>query len=274
MTVYADVLIVLNILVDYFMLKATTVLLKRSPSLWRILLASALGGLSSLYIFLPQSFFITELAVRIVLCAAICFVCFGFVNLKKFLQSTVVFFSVNMGYAGAMLALWYILKPSGMVINNSVVYFDISPVFLIVFSVAAYILINLCRRLLSKNAPTAQSCKIRLSALGATTEISAIADSGNSLKDVFGCGEIIIAEEKYTDILFGSDRACEECALRYRALPCRTVTGTALLDGYRCDLAEISFDGKIRRFTNPILAISKQPLGGDYGAIIDPDILE
>lgn len=274
MTVYADVLIVLNMIVDYFLLLLTSRILNLSPPLWRLISGAAAGGLSSLYIFLPQAGIIAEFAVRLIFCTVITLCAFGFGGIKRLLRNSAVFFAVSMGYAGAMMALWYILKPNGMVINNSVVYFDISPIFLIAFSVAGYLISALLRRLLSSNAASAQKCLIKITAAGNTAEISAISDTGNSLEDVFGCGDIIIAEEKYADMLFGTNRSREELSKRYRAIPCNTVTGTDILEGYRCDTAEVIHQGGTVKLKSPILALSKQNLGGDYGAIINPRILQ
>ena len=143
MTVYADVLFVLNLIIDYFLLRLTAGMLKRDISLWRMLLGATLGAITSLYIFLPQLNPITETVVRIIFCLIISFSAFGFRSKKSFFRATGLFIAVTFGYGGAMTAIWYIFKPDGMIINNSVVYFNISPLFLIVFSVIAYFIILL-----------------------------------------------------------------------------------------------------------------------------------
>ena len=54
MIVYADILIILNFLVDYFILLLTAKFLEIKYHIFRLLLAATLGGMSSLYIFLPS----------------------------------------------------------------------------------------------------------------------------------------------------------------------------------------------------------------------------
>ena len=131
MIVYADILIILNLAVDYFLLRAAAFLQHLNPPLWRMLLSSLAGGISSLYIFLPPRGVILDILFRTAVCAAVTFICFGFGKIKRFLCSLGVFLLVTFGYGGAMTALWYLLKPSGMTVINSVVYFNISPAVLI-----------------------------------------------------------------------------------------------------------------------------------------------
>ena len=56
MVVYADVLIVVNLIVDYFLLKCSNLILKEKPKLWRIILGSGVGAVFSLYIFFLSPF--------------------------------------------------------------------------------------------------------------------------------------------------------------------------------------------------------------------------
>ena len=145
MEVYADILIAVNFTVDYFLLAFTAKLLRVNCPLWRQLIAA-----SSLMIFLPPLGAVIEFLVRIALCAVIALVCFGFHGARAFIRASIYFFAVSFGFAGAMLAVWYIFKPYGMVINNSAVYFNISPMFLIVFSVVGYFAAAVLRKIFLK----------------------------------------------------------------------------------------------------------------------------
>ena len=98
MTVYADVLVVLNLIVDYFLLRLTAIILKRQASVWRILAGAFAGALTSLYIFLPQMRVFIETLLRIVSCLLICFLTFGFKGAKAFFRSVLCFFAVNYNY--------------------------------------------------------------------------------------------------------------------------------------------------------------------------------
>ena len=239
-----------------------------------MLLSSLVGGISSLYIFLPPQGAVLDILFRTAVCAAMTFICFGFGKIKRFLRSFGVFLLVTFGYGGAMTALWYLLKPSGMTVINSVVYFNISPAVLIFSSVAAYFLLRLLSLIFSGTSKLAERCEITVSAGSNSITMEGIVDTGNSVEDIFGGGEVIIADGEYVKTLFGeTDPALnKEIQSRYRVMPCGTVTGGGTLEAFRCDTALVS-DGKRNvRLNKPILAISKTPLKDDYSAIVNPRI--
>lgn len=274
MVVYADVLIVLNLIVDYFLLRASAKISGVTPGVWRMLGGAAVGAISSLYIFLPQSGIMLELLFRIAVCLVMTACTFGFRTLKSYFKNAFILFAVTCAYAGMMIALWYVFKPNGMIINNSVVYFDISPVVLVISAVIGYILFSVFSMIFSRNSKCAERCNITVFADGKSTDMSAIVDTGNSVEDVFGSSEVIVADKSNIERLFGdvSDREKESLKKRYRVLPCGTVTGGGMLEGYRCDSAVITEGKKSVTLKNPILAVSKVRLDDDYSAIVNPRI--
>lgn len=267
MVVYADILILVNFIVDYFLLLLTSKFLHKNTRLWRLLLGAAAGGVFSLYIFLPQSNFLCQCIVQILMSAVLCLITFGFGDVKSFFRNVAALFCVNFAYSGAMIAVWLIFKPYGMVINNSVVYFNISPLFLIAFSVLGYLVANVLRRVLEKTFPQNTKCDVTIFCGDKSLNLCAIADTGNSLNDVFGMSQIFITEAEIIDALVDYS----ERKTRYRAIPCSTVTGTEILDGYRIEKAEILYKKRKYILKNPVLAISRVPLC-DCKIILNPQI--
>ena len=90
-----------------------------------------------------------------------------------------------------------------------------------------------------------------------------------------GGGEVIIADKSVAQSLFGDVKnGGEEYPSRYRLLPCSTVSGGGMLEGYRCDSAVLSKGKEKIKLDRPILAISKTPLSKETPAIINPRVLE
>lgn len=264
--VYADILVAVNLICDYFLLKTTSFLAKEKVKVLRILLSAVIGGISSLWIFLPRQSIIANILFRLFVSSVMIFSAFGFKSLKRFLRLNVLHFLINFGFAGAMWAFYYIFKPNGMVVFNSVMYFDVSAVFLTVFSVLGYVAVTLISALIKKNASLAERYVLDIYIDEKKLSITAISDSGNSLKDVFGISEIIIVEKKVID------KFKSKCvSSRFRAVPCNTVSGETLLDGWRFDKAVIHIDKKTKEFINPILAVSKSKLSIECDAIINPE---
>ena len=269
MVVYADVLIILNFLVDYFLIRLTAIISHSTYKTYRILLACTFGGVSSLCIFIPSLNFVLDILLKLALAFITTFITFGFKSLKAFLRNTAIFFAISFSYAGAMLLLLQTATVKNMTVNNSFVYFNISPIMLIVFSVAAYFTAAILRHFLSKNQSEKDSCKISFSAGENRIDTTALIDSGNSLTDAFGMSDIIIADKKICDSLFSSLSSDEKKA-RYRAIPCNTVSGTEILDGFRADKAVISFENINTELYRPVIAVSKTPMSSEAKAIINP----
>lgn len=274
MIVYADVLVFLNLIVNYFLLLAVSKILKKCPKTIRLVLSAFLGAISSLYIFLPPLKFFLEGLLKIIVCMVMCLTAFGFKGIKAFLKSVFLLFGVTVGYGGLMYAVWLLFSPKGMVINNSVVYFNISLLQLIVFTVLGYIGFSVLFHIFSRKAITAKRCEVTVFLKGKSINFTAIIDTGNSIEDVFSRGEVIICDKAIMQKLFGSEsvEAVPHLQNRYRLLPCSTVSGTDLLEGVRCDRAVIKFENREVKLSEPILVVSKTRLS-DGEAIINPKIL-
>lgn len=271
--IYADILMLVNLIVDYFLLLLCGVILQRKPPFWRTFLGAAAGAISSLYIFFPKSNTFVEIAINLLISSIIVLITFGYHTTKKYLRAVLCFFAITFLYAGAMLCVWNLFKPHGLIIHNSVVYYDISAVFLILFSVIGYFISATIGFFLRKRGKTATRCQVRLTLRNNFVTVEGIIDSGNSLVDTFGMCEVIIADNKVVQSLFGYTLDNDFCRSRYRALPCSTVSDATILDGYRIDDAEIICNSKAVKVKKPILAISKTNLT-DCGAIINPKTIE
>ncbi len=273
--VYADVLIFLNTLVDYFLLLAVSKITNENPKTFCMVLASFLGGITSLYIFLPNSTDLLEFLYKSASAFLITAVCFGFKSFKLYLRNTGVFFLTTCAYAGVMFAFWLVFKPPQMVVNNSVVYFNISPLILTLCSVFGYILFSILWKILGKTAKYCEKCEVQVCADGKCINLKAIVDTGNSIEDFFEKGEIIITTKAQVERLFGETDYTKSNKLkrRFRVLPCTTVSGFNTLVGFRCDSAIVESEGKKITLKKPLLAISKTDFNDDYNAIINPKIL-
>lgn len=276
MVVYADILVVLNFLVDYFLLSAVGWILKRKVKILRYILGALFGGIASLYIFFPVDSLIIDFLFKLIICALSSLVTFGFGDIKKYIKAAMCFFGVTCGYAGSMIAFWHIVRPGGMTVKNSVVYFNISPVVLVFSTVVAYLIFTILTAIFRQSASSAEKCSITLLASGKKAEFTALVDSGNSINDVFGKSEIIIADKSIAVSLFNDIDPNKNADLmsRYRVVPCSTVSGGDVLEGFRCDNAVIYAKGREILIEKPVLAVSKAPIKDGYEGIINPEILQ
>ncbi len=277
MVVYADVLIVLNIVVTYFILLATKTLASASTRTCKVILAALVGGLSSLYIFLPQQHFITEILIKLLFSAVITIIAFGAVPIKRYIRSIFSFYAVSFLYAGFMLGFWYVLRPAGMVINNGVIYFSISPVILILSTVVCYGIIMLARHFYKRQDENAKHELVTVKKSGSEYLFDCIIDTGNTLSDPLGSDKIVILSYSSAREMFGESVVKNALSLeapkngigKFRILPYKTAMGNALMPAIGVDCA---IAGDVRA-DNVLIGILKEDIG-DFDGIISPSFFD
>ena len=133
--IYADILVVINIIINYLLLRAAAAITACEFRALRFLAASALAGLFSLIIFIDNMPLWLSIAVKIAFLLIMVFAAFGAKSVKAFVKCFAAFFIANFVFAGIMLAVCTFLLPNAAMYKNGVVYFDID--ILLPYSVKA-----------------------------------------------------------------------------------------------------------------------------------------
>ncbi|MBO5105915.1 MAG: sigma-E processing peptidase SpoIIGA [Clostridia bacterium] len=275
MVVYADVLIVLNLFVNFFILQLTCRICKESYRLGRLILASLTGAAFSLYIFLPPTGMLTETVFRLVISSLIVLLAFGFSSIKSLIRRVAVFFAVSFLYAGAMMGIWAIWKPNRLAINNGVVYVDISPTVLIIATLVSYTALSVIRFFAAKQAYAGKRCRLKITYNDKSVCLTALVDTGHSLTDALSQKDVIIIEKSLalklcekipTAITVPNDNTPNG----FRLIPYSVVGGTGLLPAFLPDKVELLEKEKSTEIKSVLLGISEVALGEDYKGIVSP----
>ncbi len=261
MVIYADVLVVINLFVNYFLLLITKRLLRVTVRRIRILGGAALGGAYSLSIFAPKM----PLAVTVLLhlCAVgiIVAVSIPIHTLKAYLKAYAAFFTVNFGFGGAMLAIWLLFRPNGMVYQNGAVYFDISIRVLVCSTVFCYALFSVVLWLIKRKAPDNRLYSVTLEYKDKSVSTKALLDTGNTLSDGFSNTPVLVGSKRIVQkiapaelqsFLNGDMPQKQSAGLRF--IPYATVNGNGVLRGFVLDRAVLPREGIVVR--KPILVQS------------------
>lgn len=235
-TIYIDVLVGVNLFVNYFLLLAVAKFLSLYTRRIRLLAASALGALYSLSILLPEVNTALSFVIKLIMAGTIVIAAYPFVNLKQFLRQLAAFYIMSFSFAGFMLAIWYFIAPQGLIIKNSVVYFNISPLLLILLTVICYLIIRLINRLTGRQAPEGLFCKIYITYNGKTVSCLAKVDTGNSLTEPFSNYPVaVVCEKRILELIPKEDSG------KLRLVPFRSVSGEGLLPAFRPDLLTLVY---------------------------------
>jgi len=272
-TVYIDVLIVLNLYINYFLIRSAVLVIRRSVSAKRCLLAAGIGAAGSLVILLPELPFIVIALEKIALGALITFAAFGKQKPVDFAVCALFFLLVNFVYAGLMTALWTFCAPYGMVFGNGVAYFNIPLAAVAAFTAAAYFAVRLARYFADRRLRCNKICSVKISINDTEIQLRGLCDTGNGLCDIFSGKPVIVCKyEKIAEITpknaldFLEGKLDESGGLRL--IPCRTMNSESLLPIFAAD--RIFIDGKA---ADALVGITKNPLGSEVDCIFDPKII-
>lgn len=266
--VYIDVLVGLNLFINYFLLLAVSKFLSLPAKRPRLLAASILGAAYSLTILLPEINTLLSFFIKFIMAATIVLTAYRFCGLKQFLRELAAFYIMSFAFAGFMLALWYFIAPQGLIIKNSIVYFNISPLILIVLTVVCYLIIRLINRLTGRQAPDDIFCKIKIDYNGESVSCFAKVDTGNSLSEPFSNYPVAVVYEENI-----APMVPPETSGKIRLVPFQAVSGGGLLPAFKPDLLTVFCGKKQFEIHNVYIAVAKTKFG-EFSALLNPDLLQ
>lgn len=277
-TVYVDILVSVNIIVDYFLLYAAAIISGRKKERIRLCLAALLGGIGALYIFLPAMPAAVNILYAVILSLLMSLIAFGYGGRRAFIRTIVVFYSLSAAYSGLMLLLWSFSSVKNLSVNNGIVYINLDPAILIFATVIIYALLSLFSGRISSRNLHRTPCTVTIYGNGKHTDIDGLIDTGNVLTEPFSGLPVIIAEREQLrsilpkSFLHAADSKFSTSTLPkgIRLIPFRSVGGDGLYTAYLPERVDISLGGKRYRYAKVYIAISDRT---DNTAIVNPDAI-
>jgi len=284
-TVYVDVLLVLNYITTALLLCGTAKILGTQIKRRRIVGAALLGAVGSLAIFLPFMSFFVMMSYRFFLSGIIVLVALPWESFMGLLKGWGMFFAVNFFFAGAMLGLWLLFAPRGMIYLGGIVYFNINPMTLLIGAAAAYLLLGLAHRLSRGGRLMGTKCRVTVKLGGNSCSLGALVDTGNSLYEPFSGVPVIVCPLREVSVLLNPAlaraikagdwrRTATNAGVRIRVVPYSAMGGKGTLPALRVDELIIQHDGQLYKAGLCYMAISAQRIGeGGAQAILNPDLV-
>lgn len=283
MTIYLDVLILINFYVTYFQLLAVCIFTHSYVKAVRKAAAALIGAVSSLVIFIPQELTVITVFIKIGLCFLLTLIMFGYKSVASFLKYSVFLIGVNFLFAGLMLCVWLFAAPMSMFYSNGTVYFNIDFMTVVICTGAAYAVIRIIRLILDKNGKTDCTYTITVKNMGKTGILTALSDSANGMIDYFsGLPVIVCRKEACKDIsppgvnqlIYGSADICDtEFIKGVRILPYSTVSSDGFLYAFRADSITVSEPENHKEYNvNALIGIAPDS-NQQYDAIFNPKLL-
>lgn len=238
--IYVDVLVVLNTLVNYFMLLAVDKIGRNDATRVRMCLGALTGGISSLLIFL-DSLGAVMTALKILSGILMTAVTFGIKPLKTLMKNIFWIFAICMAFGGITFALYTAFEIDLMLYTNGIVYFDIDMTFLTVTAVVSYLIITVISKLIDKKAPKEYEYFVTVQKGNKLVSCKGLMDTGNGLREPFSDYPVIMADRSVFEQLAGKITTLDDIEENdgIRLIPMSTVNDMTLVKAIRPDMLKI-----------------------------------
>lgn len=275
MTVYMDLLFVLNMTVNYLLLRGSAAVGGCTAVIWRHLAAAAVGGAYAVISLLPGARFLQGFVFQ-VLCAFVMLVIAFGMN-RHLLKQGLFYFALSFSFGGAVLLLVQLAEPDCIILGGRAYYAVTMPAMLLLagcgYGVAAVVLRGFGTHTGSDYVP------VELFLQGRTVTLQALRDTGNTLRDPISGQEVLVVDGQALCKLFPQAESSSQLlqdppglmaylASRYPQCRFRLVSYRAI--GVETGLlTAVSCTAKIGKRKRPLLAaFSPAPLGDRFDALL------
>ena len=198
MTIYLDIILCENLLMNYIILFATYVIIKpktKHPQI-RMILSSLLGSIYAIIVYLNILSIYTNLLAKITLSVVMVYIAFAPPNVKQLLKQILIFYLVSFIFGGCTFALIYFLKPENVEMKNGV-FVGMYPIRVgLIAGVIAFIITQIAFKINKSKLNNKNTfIEIELYNKNKMTKARALLDSGNMLKEPISQKPVIVVEK-------------------------------------------------------------------------------
>lgn len=195
MTIYIDIVLIENLIMNYIILFTTAVVLKIKVNHIRLILASLLGAGYSIIAYMGIIKVYSSIILKIILSVLIIYIAFNPQNIKKMCKDLLLFYLVSFVFGGAAFALIYIIKPQNILMKNGLFLGTYTLKTVMLGAVVAFcIIIGAFAIKKNKISKKDMFCEIEILINQKKIKTKAMIDTGNMLKEPITNVPVIVVE--------------------------------------------------------------------------------
>lgn len=195
MTIYIDIVLIENLIMNYIILFTTAVVLKIKVNHIRLILASLLGAGYSIIAYMGIIKVYSSIILKIILSVLIIYIAFNPQNIKKMCKDLLLFYLVSFVFGGAAFALIYIIKPQNILMKNELFLGTYTLKTVMLGAVVAFcIIIGAFAIIKNKISKKDMFCEIEILINQKKIKTKAMIDTGNMLKEPITNVPVIVVE--------------------------------------------------------------------------------
>jgi stage II sporulation protein GA (sporulation sigma-E factor processing peptidase) len=267
-TVYLDIFIIENLIVNFFLLYITTRTIRSDIKYKYIFFGACIGCVYGILMFYPVSKFICIFPMKLFVGIIMTIVVFRKKDILFILKSSIIFILYSMLLAG--LCIFIEMNNNSYNLNSSFIINFTYKKLLLALMIIYIIIERIVVYVKDRKTICSLMYTIEVFLNGSQKTITAFLDTGNELKEpVTNLPVIIIEKEQISNFYICDDKKLY--------IPYKVVNGyNGKLEGFRPDLVKIHIDENEVRTKEVIIALCDNRLSkvGDYNALLSRGILE
>ena len=301
MTIYADIVLVENLFMNFIILYACSKVLKVKTNYFRITFASLIGAFYVILTLVQELEVYRMMISKIILSVIMISTAFKVRNIKSTFKQLLIFYLISFVFGGTSFAILYLLKPENIMMQNGL-YIGYYPIKVALLGgLVGFVIVNESfRHIRTKMTKKDMFCDIEINFNNKSVMVRALIDTGNFLKDPITNAPVIVVElhklerilpegltkfvsnEEWGDIENIIDKIDEiECISKFRVIPFSSIgKQNGLLMGFKPNYIKIFFDNStdetMAENIQAIIGIYDKKLtkNGEYCAIVGLDFIE
>lgn len=195
MTIYIDVVIAENLIMNSIILYATGIIAKTKIKTIRIFLGSFIGAIYSVFAYISTLQIYSNLILKVILSILIVYIALNPQSMKKLWKDVLLFYLTSFVFGGAAFALIYIVKPQEILMKNGLFLgtYPLKTVFLAA-TIGFIILITAFKIVKTKITSKDLYCNTKIILKGKEIKVKTMIDTGNLLKEPITGNPVIVVE--------------------------------------------------------------------------------
>ena len=195
MTIYIDIVLLENIIMNYIIIYATDIILKKNKRHIRFFIASFIGAIYSILAYISILKIYSNIFLKIILSIIIVYIALNPQNIKKMWKALAIFYLVSFVFGGVAFAMIYMVKPQNVLMRNGLFLGTYPLKTIILGAIISFVLIVVVFKIIKTQiSKKSMYCDIEIKLNEKIINTKAMIDTGNLLKDPITNTPVIVVE--------------------------------------------------------------------------------
>lgn len=206
MTIYLDIVLLENIILNYIILLSTAIISKARISTIKIFLSSLVGGIFSILNYIANINNFGGVILKISISIIMILIAFQDYKLKKFLKELIFFYLTSFTFGGIAFMLLFFINPNNLIIENNHLIGTYPIKIAVLAGGVGFIVITIVAEIIKTNiSKKSMICDLEIFYDGKYKKLKTMLDTGNLLKEPISKKDVIIVEKDSLEGILSND---------------------------------------------------------------------